>query len=133
MTSSGAPAANVKRNRLLVIDDDPIQREFAIAHLGGPDLDVVAVPSGQAGLAELAHSSFDIIVTDFDMPGMNGLELIAAVRADERTKPIPIILVTGVEDLSTVNAAYRLGVTNFAAKPVNWKILAMQIRDALGR
>ena len=85
----------------------------------------------QAGLTELSKSSFDIIVTDFDMPGMNGLELIGALRADTRYKSLPIIFATGSDDLATVNAAYRLGIANFAAKPINWKILAMQIRNAL--
>jgi len=131
MTSSGSHAANVQRKRLLMIDDDPIQREFAQMHLGAADLEIIAVGSGQAGLTELSKSSFDIIVTDFDMPGMNGLELIAALRADTRYKSLPIIFATGSDDLATVNAAYRLGIANFAAKPINWKILAMQIRKAL--
>lgn len=131
MSMSSKPPEPARARRLLLIDDDPILREFAQIHLAAADLTVVTAGSAQAAMEQMKQSGFDIVVTDFDMPGMNGLELIGALRADSRYKSLPIIFATGSDDLATVNAAYRLGIANFAAKPINWKILAMQIRNAL--
>jgi len=115
--------------RILVVDDDPIQREFAKLNLTADDMEVMACSSVDAALLELKHKRYDLIVTDFDMPGRNGHDLINAVRSLQLK--LPIILVTGSQDLSTVNAAYKLGVTTFALKPVVWKTLIAQIRSAL--
>ncbi len=115
--------------RILVVDDDPIQREFAKHNLTADDMEIVACSSVDAALLELKHKKYHLIVTDFDMPGRNGHDLINAVRALGLS--LPIILVTGSQDLSTVNAAYKLGITSFALKPVVWKTLIAQIRKAL--
>lgn len=130
LTSNQGSGSNA-RKRVLVVDDDPIQCEFAQMKLNSGDIEVATATSVQTGLARLAKEAFDLVLTDYNMPGRNGLELIAAMRADARTRKIPIILVTSSEELSTINAAYRAGIAAFALKPVKWNVLEMQVRKAL--
>jgi CheY-like chemotaxis protein len=114
--------------RILVVDDDPILREFASVYLSTPVAQVVAVDSGQAALDLLASESFDICVFDIEMPGMDGFTLVERVRADERFRRLPIVMLTGREDIASIDRAYAAGATSFATKPVNWRLLSYQLR-----
>ena len=117
--------------RLLVIDDDPIQREFASVYLASPSAEIVTAPSAERGLVELRRERFDLVLVDHEMPGMSGIEFISAVRADDAFFAMPIIMVTSHEDISTIDRAYQAGATSFATKPVNWRLLSYQIRYVL--
>ena len=121
----------VEAARLLVADDDPILREFAIANLSTPDVEVEVAEDGIAAWARLERSSFDIALIDLDMPGMNGFELIERIRWDERLKHLPIVVVTGREDMVAVDKAYALGATSFVVKPLNWRLLLHQLSYVL--
>ena len=127
MNSTTSKSASI---RVLAVDDDPIQREFYQAHLAAR-FSVTTAASPRAALSILERSEFDIVVTDFDMPEMTGIALLEKLRGSAKTFDLPVILVTATEDLAVVNAAYKLGVATFAAKPVNWTILAAQIEQAV--
>ncbi|MGE3244970.1 MAG: PleD family two-component system response regulator [Beijerinckiaceae bacterium] len=117
--------------RILVVDDDPIQREFASVYISTPTAEVVTAPSGKEGFQALKREAFDIVLVDFDMPGMNGLEFIESLRSDSRLASLPVIMVTGHEDIATIDAAFRAGATSFVTKPVNWRLLSYQIKYVL--
>ena len=117
--------------RILVVDDDPIQREFASVYLATPSVEVVTARGGSEALAKLEKESFDIALIDFDMPGMNGVELITLLRAIPRFAALPVIMVTGFEDIMTIDSAFHAGATTFVTKPVNWRLLSYQIRFVL--
>lgn len=117
--------------RLLVVDDDPIQREFASVYLAAPEVEVISAPSANHGLIRLRNESFDIVLVDYEMPGMNGIEFIAQVRADPNLRHLPVVMVTSHEDMLTIDAAYQAGATSFATKPVNWRLLSYQIKYVL--
>lgn len=117
--------------RLLVVDDDPIQREFATVYLSTPTAEVVTAPMAHRALAKLKSDHFDMVLIDYEMPGVNGVELIRLIRADPALRDIPIIMVTGHDDVATIDAAYLAGATSFATKPVNWRLLSYQIKYVL--
>lgn len=117
--------------RILVVDDDPIQREFASVYIATPTAEVATAASGKEALAMLAGGAFDIMLVDFDMPGMNGLELIEKLRKDPDLASLPIIMITGHDDILTIDAAFRAGATSFVTKPVNWRLLSYQIKFVL--
>lgn len=117
--------------RLLVVDDDPIQREFASVYLASPNAQVFSAPSAEAGLDRLKAEPFDIVIVDFEMPGMNGVQFVGKVRADPTLAQIPIVMVTSHEDIGTIDAAFHAGATSFAVKPVNWRLLSYQIKFVL--
>ena len=117
--------------RILVVDDDPIQNAFAVEFITTPTVSVVTASSGSEGLARLASEKFDFILVDYDMPGMAGLEFIRAVRAKTAFANIPIIMVSSREDVTSVDDAYQAGANFYDTKPVNWPLLANQIRTVL--
>jgi len=113
---------------LLCVDDDPIQREFCTVYLSTPTVDVVTADSAEAALELLGTRTFDAALFDVDMPGMNGIELVARLREDPRFDALPIMVVTGREDMVSIDRAYEAGATAFMCKPVNWRLLSHQIR-----
>jgi CheY-like chemotaxis protein len=114
--------------RILVVDDDPIQREFSSVYLSSPHAEVMTAVSAEHAFQRLRNKTFDILLVDYEMPGMNGVEFVEALRADDRYADLPVIMVTSHEDIATIDAAYRAGATSFATKPVNWRLLNYHIR-----
>ena len=117
--------------RILVTDDDPILREFARVHLTTPCASVEVAESAEEGLACLDKGDFDIALIDLEMPGMGGLEMIKRLRADPRHCDLPIVVVTGRDDMSSIDLAYEAGATSFVTKPVNWRLMSYQLRYVL--
>jgi CheY-like chemotaxis protein len=114
---------------ILVVDDDPIQCEFSCVYLGPAT--VVTAASAEEGLAILATQRFDIALIDVDMPGMDGLTMVEHLRRDERLRSMPVMMITGREDMASIDRAYAVGATSFMPKPVNWRLLAHQIKFLL--
>jgi len=117
--------------RLLVVDDDPILREFAAANLATPKVEVEVASDGDEAWHRLAKGNFDIALIDLDMPVMDGFELIGLVRADERLKHLPLVIATGREDMDAVDRAYAAGATSFVVKPLNWRLVSHQLSYVL--
>ena len=79
----------------LVVEDSPMMRQlivYALARI--KNVAVTEADNGVAGLKKLATERFDLIITDINMPLMDGLKLVRRVRADERHKEVPIIVIT---------------------------------------
>ena len=114
--------------RILVVDDDPILREFASVYLTTPMSEVVLASDAATALDILSREVFDIAMIDIEMPGMNGFELVEHIRADEKLRELPVVMVTGREDIVSIDRAYNSGATSFATKPVNWRQLSHQLR-----
>jgi len=114
--------------RILVTDDDPILREFARVHLTTPSASVEVAESAKEGLACLKRAAFDIALIDLEMPGMGGLEMIRQLRNDPRHYDLPVVVVTGRDDMSSIDLAYEAGATWFVTKPVNCRLMSYQLR-----
>jgi CheY-like chemotaxis protein len=117
--------------RVLVADDDPILREFATVHLATPTVEVEVAEDGLVALERLQQGGIDIALIDLDMPRMDGFELIERIRWDEALKHLPIVVVTGREDMIAIDRAYALGATSFVIKPLNWRLLSHQLAYVL--
>lgn len=111
---------------VLVVDDDPIQREFSCVYLASAHVTTAA--SALEGLAMLAARPFHIALIDVDMPGMNGIAMVEQIRATPRHRSMPIMMITGREDIASIDRAYAAGATSFMTKPVNWRLLAHQVK-----
>lgn len=118
-------------HRLLVVDDDPIAREFSAVYLATPEVSIDTADSGEAALDLLGRQAYDLAITDLDMPGMGGFELIRRIRATPALADLPVIVVTGREDIASIDRAYEAGATSFAVKPVNWRLMSYQVRFVL--
>jgi DNA-binding response OmpR family regulator len=117
-----------EQTRILVVDDDPILREFASVYLTTPMSTVALAPDASTALELLAREQFDIALIDIDMPGMDGFELTECIRGQDKLRNLPIVMVTGREDIMSIDRAYAVGATSFVTKPVNWRQLSHQLR-----
>jgi DNA-binding response OmpR family regulator len=117
--------------RILLADDDPILREFGSVHLSTPTATVVPAPDGMAALGLLKTESFDLVLLDIEMPALDGFALLQTIREDAALNQLPVMMLTGHEDIVSIDRAFRLGANAFASKPVNWRLLSYQIRYVL--
>lgn len=114
--------------RILFVDDDPIMREFAVVNLSTETASVVVGEDGVEAIKAIEAEDFDIILLDLEMPRMDGFEVLSRLRADERTARVPVVVVTGREDVGAIDKAFQAGATSFLVKPINWRLLSYQIR-----
>ena len=117
--------------RILAVDDDPIQLEFAAAYLSTPTASVETAESAEIGLEKLKSAPFDLLLLDLQMPGMDGFEMIRRIRAEPGFASLPIVVVTGLEDVVNIDEAYDAGASSFVTKPVNWRLLSYHLRFVL--
>jgi DNA-binding response OmpR family regulator len=116
--------------RILFVDDDPILREFAVVNLTTDTARVDVAADGEGALAAIAAAPPDIVLLDLDMPESDGLAVLARLRADPRWRDLPVVVVTGREDVDAVERAFGAGATSFVVKPLNWRLLAQHLRYA---
>ncbi len=109
---------------ILLVDDDPIMRELASAKLSAAGHDVACANDGAEALEALTRDGADLVISDLDMPVMNGFELTRRIRASETFADTPVIVVTGSDHASAVEAAFAAGATSFLAKPINWTLFS---------
>lgn len=114
--------------RILVVDDDPILREFASVYLGTPSATIETACDGVAARMRLGQAAYDALLLDIEMPQLDGFSLLEEIRSDERLRHLPVIMLTGHDDIASIDRAYQLGANSFATKPVNWRQLSYQIR-----
>ena len=91
----------------------------------------IEAPSGADCLSILQESAVDVILLDLMMPEMDGFQVCEALRAVERTRNIPVILLTAKDDMETRVLGMKLGVSEFLTKPINKRELFSRIRAQL--
>lgn len=105
------------RARILVVDDDPLVREILARILDLEDLTVRVAEDGESALRDVHDQRPDAIVLDVGLPGIDGFEVCARLRADAALATIPVVLLTGRDDDETREAADRAGCASYLAKP----------------
>jgi EAL domain-containing protein (putative c-di-GMP-specific phosphodiesterase class I)/CheY-like chemotaxis protein len=114
---------------VLLVDDDERVLTVLKRALATPGFRVSTVTSASAALGELARQTFDVVVSDIQMPHMNGLKLLHAVR--EHDLDLPVVLMTGNPDLKTAAAAVEYGAFQYLIKPVEIERLRAVVRRAV--
>ena len=115
----------------LIVDDDHVMRLLEHETLSQFDFLVREARDGNEALELLSTQVPDLLLLDVDMPGMNGFELCRRVRQRWDMTLLPIIMVTGMDDLDSINEAYQSGANDFVSKPINWPILGHRARYVL--
>jgi two-component system sensor histidine kinase/response regulator len=113
---------------VLVVDDDPTQRLLARDALEIAGFVVEEAADGPEGLAKAYVVKPDLVVLDVMMPGLDGFTVCDELRRHAATKEIPILLVTGLNDVVSMRRGFALGATDFITKPVAWETLAMRVK-----
>ncbi|HTO31297.1 MAG TPA: response regulator [Pararhizobium sp.] len=105
--------------KLLVVDDDLIDAHFvmrAFADVGG-NLEITHVTDSDVATARLSGETFDYVILDINMPGMNGIDLLRRIRTDIRTAVLPVIMLTSSMNPSDVYTSYASGANAYTLKP----------------
>ena len=126
--------SQLNRIRVLHVDDDPNQFEFLryFIHQLDPDLEVVCVQTPQEVFRELEKEDVDCIVTDFQMPQMNGIELAKKIK--QRYGNIPIIIYTGQGSEEVAEAAFAVGIDDYIRKELDtshYQVLVKRIKQVV--
>jgi two-component system, cell cycle sensor histidine kinase and response regulator CckA len=113
---------------VLVVDDDLIMRGAAREYLTEAGFLVSEAENGVQALQALENLRPDIILMDVMMPEMDGFATANAVRHLPGCEGVPILIMTALDDLGSINRAYEVGATDFITKPINWVILVQRVR-----
>ncbi len=116
------------RTHVFVIDDDVIVREVARVTLEEAGFMVSEADNGVQAMEAVGNLKPDIILLDLMMPEMNGFDTCSALRKMPGFELIPILILTALEDIESVNRAYEVGATDFATKPINWLVLVQRVQ-----
>ena len=129
-TADDQPAARNGRHRILVVDDESSIRELLQKTLALAEYDVDTAPDGRAALERLRLGSYDLLIADLKMPGIDGLTLI---REAKRLKTdLPVIIITGFSTESSAIEAVNLGVAGYLTKPFRVPQVLAAAARALG-
>lgn len=123
------PAERAHTGRLLVVDDDRLQRVLLADVLGAAGHEVETAADASEGLRRLEGAGFDAVLTDVNMPGMDGLALLEALRA--RGLRVPVMLMTSSPALPSAILAVERGALQYLVKPVAPPRLLAAVADAL--
>ena len=115
---------------VLVVDDDATARLLMRAALIKAGLRVRLASGGEEALRAFREEPADLVMLDVDMPDLDGHQVCMRLR-DEAGEQLPIVMVTGMDDLKSVERAYDVGATDFIAKPIHWALIGHRVRYLL--
>lgn len=119
-------------HRILAIDDSPTMRSLIAMTLGEQDFEVSLAEDGIAGLARLAEVDPHLVITDINMPGLDGFGVIEGVRRDPTYASTPVLVLTTENGPELKERARRSGATGWIVKPFDDEALVSIIRRVLG-
>ena len=119
--------------RFLVVDDSSTMRRIIINTLNKlGHTDITEAANGREGVERLAVADVDVIITDWNMPEMSGIEFIRTIRAQPKYAKIPVLMVTTNAAKDDIVEALRAGVTNYVVKPFTPDVMKEKIEGLLG-
>jgi len=116
---------------VLLVDDDDMERFLHRQVLEPAGFEIVEAKDGAAALEAFVITLPDIVVLDLMMPEMNGFAVCKAIRAMPAGHNTPILVATGLDDVGSIECAYRVGATDFIAKPISCPVLPHRLRYML--
>lgn len=116
---------------ILVADDSPTIRKFVTISLTMQGFDVVTVADGMEALETLPDKKIDLIITDLNMPNMDGYELIKTIRESEEYKEIPIIILSSLAGSSEIEKGIKYGANSYLVKPFDPKRIQYEVSKYL--
>ncbi len=127
---------DVSGARVLVIDDNEVNRSILMEQLGSWRFDATATPSGKEGLAVLGHAAqigrpVDLVILDYHMPVMDGVDVAGRIRADEAIRKTPVIMLTSVDDNRNSQRLRDLAIQGHLVKPARASLLLDTMISAL--
>jgi len=116
---------------VLVIDDDPMVRLLVGEALSSDGFRLLDTHTGETGLELIESQRPDLVLLDVMMPGIDGFTVCSRMRAMPYGEHVPVLMMTGLDDVASIQHAYQVGATDFVTKPLNFPLLAFRLRYML--
>ena len=117
--------------RVLLVDDDPTILLLGRETLEQSGFHVFEAADGAEGFTTFKNNLPDLVILDVMMPGIDGYEVCQGIRNHYEGQDIPVLMMTGRDDVESIRRAYEVGATDFLTKPVNWLVLPHRVRYML--
>ncbi len=118
--------------KVLVVDDSSVMRQIIknnLKQLGFIQVNLIDAVDGQSALKKLGDEPADLVISDWNMPKMTGIEFLKKVRSDGSLKSVPFLMVTSEADKEKIMEAVKEGVSQYIVKPFNAKQLEEKIKE----
>jgi two-component system phosphate regulon response regulator PhoB len=121
------------KERILVVDDEEDILELVRFHLSREGYQLALAASGEEALKKAGRDAFDLIVLDLMLPGLDGLEVAKALKADAKTKAVPIIMLTAKGEDADIVTGLEIGADDYITKPFSPRVLMARVKAVLRR
>lgn len=116
---------------VLIADDSPTIRKFVAFSLTMQGLEVISAVDGMEALEKIPEHKIDLLITDLNMPNMDGFELIVAVRQTEEYKDLPIIILSSLSSSEEIEKGMSCGANSYLVKPFDPKRIQYEVAKYL--
>lgn len=123
----------VPSRRILLAEDDPNVTRLVTRHLKHEGFDVVSYPDGEQALANVATSGAALIISDIEMPNLDGLGFLRALREHPELRHVPVMMLTAMGDENYIVRAFELGADDYVLKPFSMREVTARVRRLLRR
>ena len=119
--------------RILVVDDNPVDRALLVRFLGSEGHDPIDTDSGERALELLRDGArgVDLVLLDLLMPGMDGFATLAAIKGDEALAHLPVIVISGLDELDSAVRCIEMGAADYLLRPFKPPLLRARINASL--
>ena len=118
-------------SRILVVDDVPTNRTVLKSLLSKPTCEVFEAENGKRALEVVQETSFDLVVLDVLMPGLNGIEVLEEIRKEFSSTELPILMLTVKDDIDDIVKALELGANDYVTRPIDYSVLTARINTLI--
>ena len=133
MEEASTPSpTTTKLGTVLVVDDQPANRELLAGYLASIPCRVQQAADGEQALASVAADPPDLLLLDVMMPALDGYAVAQRLKQDPRTATIPVVLVTALDGMNDMRQGMEVGADAFLTKPVDRRELVARVRTLLG-
>ncbi len=121
-----------EEGRILVVDDNALNRDMLSRRLSRRGYDVTVAEDGQQALDAIQDDRFDLILLDWMMPGLSGIDVLKKIREEHTAVQLPVIMATAKTEAEDIVEALRLEANDYVTKPLNFDVVNARMRTQLG-
>lgn len=128
MTDTANQTKLLDKAVILVVEDNPVERQLVTKVLQNADFEVISVDCGEVVIDTVVKCQPDLVLLDALLPDMDGFDVCCELRSHPKGIYLPVLMLTGLDDVESINRAYEVGSTDFFTKPINHNMLIHRIR-----
>lgn len=122
---------NIVEANILLVDDQELNRDVLAHRLRKNGYHIECVSNGHDAFKELDNNKYDLIILDIMMPDISGVEVLKKIRSEGNHQDTPIIMVTAIDSMETINECMRFGANDYILKPLNTELLKIRVSSCL--